>query len=179
MTLNTTKSSGDNIIPSEWNEAATACNKVTDQTLVSADISDFDTSVSSNITVTSKLGNVVDDTTPQLGGNLDAQSNDVSNLKSTNFAINAIGNSGASTTITLENGGFQTITLDQNTTLTISATTLTRTSLVISGGASYTVTWNGVTWLTPSGAAPTLDGTDVITFIYDGTTIYGAISNQQ
>ena len=46
MTLSTTKNTGDEVSAVEWNEAATACNKVTDQTLVEADISDFGNYVS-------------------------------------------------------------------------------------------------------------------------------------
>ena len=71
MTLATNKVTDDPIAYTEWNEVATVANKVTDGTLVASDISDFDTEVSNNTTVTGKLTDVVDDTTPQLGGNVD------------------------------------------------------------------------------------------------------------
>jgi len=80
MTLLTNKTTGDEVLPAEWNEVATASNKVTDQTLIAADISDFDTEVSNNssvaantskVGVTTEISNIVEDTTPQLGGNLD------------------------------------------------------------------------------------------------------------
>ena len=187
MTLVTNKSRGDTVEAYEWNEAATASNKVTDQTLVAADISDFDTEVTNNATVvantakvgvTTQISDIVEDTTPQLGGNLDCNSNDIDNLVTADFAVNAIGNSGASNTINMDNGGLQTITLDQNTSLTVSATKHSRCSLIISGGGSFTITWTGVTWLTSGGTAPTLDGNDVVTLVYDGTNIWGQLSNQ-
>jgi hypothetical protein len=49
-------------------------------THTASDITDFDTEVSNNPTVASALQDVVDDTTPQLGGNLDAQSNDITSV---------------------------------------------------------------------------------------------------
>lgn len=51
MTLATNKINGDTIEAAEWNEAATAANKVTDSTLVAANVSDFDTEVSNNTDV--------------------------------------------------------------------------------------------------------------------------------
>jgi len=78
MTLNTTKITGDTIEASEWNESATAANKVTDGTLVATDISDFDTGVSNNtdvvantakITNATHTGDVTGDTALTIGVN--------------------------------------------------------------------------------------------------------------
>ena len=51
MTLDTTKTAGDDVSAAEWNEAATACNKVTDSTLTASNVSDFDTEVANNTDV--------------------------------------------------------------------------------------------------------------------------------
>jgi len=58
MTLNTTKTTGTQVTAAEWNESATAANKVTDSTLVAANISDFDTEVSNNASVTANTAKV-------------------------------------------------------------------------------------------------------------------------
>lgn len=169
MTLPTDKQYNDTVSAAEFNEAFAAANKVTDQQLVKADISDYD-----------GISGVVDDTTPELGGNLDALDNSLLNLKAAEFSVYANGNSGASATIDFTNGGIQTITVDQATTLTITpGTDASRVSLIIVGGSTNAITWSGtITWLTVGGIAPTLDGNDIITFIYDGSNTYGAISNQ-
>lgn len=89
------------------------------------------------------------------------------------------GNSGASKTIDWGNGNFQKLTLDQNTTLSFTAPgAVGRFQLAVSGGASYTITWPTITWLTSGGTAPTLAGNDVITIVYDGTNYIGSHSNQ-
>ena len=51
MTVNDNKQPQDTIDAAEWNEVATAANKVNDQQLVAADVSDFDAAVSSNTDV--------------------------------------------------------------------------------------------------------------------------------
>lgn len=71
MTLNENKVANDPIAYTEWNEVAVGVNKLNDGELTASDISDFDTEVSNNTTVAAKLDNIVEDTTPQLGGNLD------------------------------------------------------------------------------------------------------------
>jgi len=51
MTLNTNKQANDTITAAEWNESATAANKVTDKTLDSSYISDFDSALENNTEV--------------------------------------------------------------------------------------------------------------------------------
>ncbi len=92
--------------------------------------------------------------------------------------INAIGNSGATKTITWTNGLVQTITLDNNCTFSYAGAAAGQTiTLFIKQDAtgSRTVTWPTTSW--PSGTAPTLtttaNKTDVITVFYDGTTYFG------
>lgn len=107
MTLNTSKTTGDTIIAAEWNEAATSINKVTDQTLVRADISDFG----------SPIENLSEDITPQLGGNLDSQNNAISGAKTVTF--NGIVDN-ATTTIDFSTGQKQKKTVSANDILTLS-----------------------------------------------------------
>lgn len=89
------------------------------------------------------------------------------------------GNSGATATVDWTNGNLQEITLDQNTTLSFTdPSSSARVQLLISGGATYSITWPTITWLTSGGTAPTLDGNDIVTLFFDGTNYYGTISNQ-
>ena len=170
MTLDTNKQTDDPIFPAEWNEAATAANKVTDQTLVVADISDFATGISGKV---DKAGDT-------MTGDLALGNNSVTGLKEATFnGVYANGNSGASLTVDFTNGSIQSLTLDQNSTFTFTNPSgVSRLQLIISGGASFTITWPTITWLTTGGTAPTLDGTDVVTLIFDGTNYYGTLSNQ-
>jgi hypothetical protein len=71
MTLDNNKTTGDDISAAEWNESATAANKVTDSTLVAANVTDFDTEVSNNTSVaanTAKVG--VTDELSKSGGTM-------------------------------------------------------------------------------------------------------------
>lgn len=253
MTLNTTKQTGDEVSAAEWNESATAANKVTDSTLEAINISDFDVEVSNNVDVAANTLKVTFDTDQNaelsttgspifaevnVGNDANPYSilfagdrasinyahpylsfragatrglkflvNDadeiirilstgevgigtitptealdvIGNIKlnSAELVPKVIGNSGTSKTIPLVDGGIQTITIDQATTLTItSMTNGGRSSLTLSGADSFAVTVIGVTWLTVGGIIPTFDGNDVVTFLDDGTTIWAAISNQ-
>lgn len=96
-------------------------------------------------------------------------------------ALNAIGVSGTTETISWNNSNVQTITLDNNCTFTYSNG--------IAGGAytiicaqdatgSRLITWPAdVLW--PGGTAPTLTTTasaiDIFTFIFDGTNYFGGV----
>ena len=73
------------------------------------------------------------------------------------------------------NGGLQTKTLSADTTFTESLTNGDSVVLMLDAGASYTVTWPTITWVTSSGnAAPTLTANDTIVFWKVGSTLYGA-----
>jgi hypothetical protein len=56
-------------------------------THTASDITDFDTEVSNNPTVASALQDVVDDTTPQLGGNLDVNGNSIVSASNGNISL--------------------------------------------------------------------------------------------
>ena len=73
------------------------------------------------------------------------------------------------------NGTIQTKTLSGNTTFTDSIAAGESIVLMLDAGASYTVTWPTMTWVTSSGnAAPTLTANDTLVFWKISTTLYGA-----
>lgn len=131
------------------------------------------------------------DTTPQLGGTLDANTNDVTGagkFQGDQFQsiLNGLAASSAVTFNTL-NGVYAELTINQNCTLDITnlgvgtpavlkvtqdaSTPYTISSYTVGGGPA------AVKW--PSGTVPTITATlgavDIITFISDGTNIYGSI----
>ena len=114
------------------------------------------------------------------GLGIDMSTSDIQNLQVAEFAAEFDnGNSGASKTIDWNSGNNQKVNLDQNTTLSFTAPSGPAHLLLrITGGASFTITWPTITWLTSGGTAPTLDGTDIVVIWYNGTTYYGAILNQ-
>ncbi len=125
------------------------------------------------------LANVVEDTTPQLGGNLDINKKVVGDATKYNN-----GNSGTAFTIDWNNGQSQDLTLTGNVTLTFTAPTginFARLSLRLIQDAtgSRTVSFpSSVRWA--GGTAPTLttaaNGIDIITFEWDGTNYDGVAS---
>ena len=73
------------------------------------------------------------------------------------------------------NGGIQTKTLAANTTFTDSLVSGDSLVLQLEAGASYTVTWPTMTWVTSSGnIAPTLTAKDTLVFWKVSSTLYGA-----
>lgn len=73
------------------------------------------------------------------------------------------------------NGAIQYKTLAANTTFTESLADGDSVILRLSGGATYTVTWPTMTWVTSTGnTAPTLGGSDVVVLWQESTTVYGA-----
>ena len=73
------------------------------------------------------------------------------------------------------NGAVQTKTLAANTTFTDSLTSGDAIVLQLEAGASYTVTWPTMTWVTSGGnVAPTLTAKDTLVFWKVSSTLYGA-----
>ena len=117
---------------------------------------------------------LVDDTTPQLGGELDCNGSSIGHTLQT-------GTGDGTTTIDWGAGNIYKHTFGaQNETFTFTAPTKPGTFILIlvqDSVGSRTATWPGtVDW--PSNTAPTLTttattGTDIIHFIYDGTNYYG------
>lgn len=144
-------------------------------------------------TADSALQDVVDDTTPQLGGDLDAQGNDISNPNIVDYSVESAGPSSASGTLTLDytTGPDFDVTLDENvTTITLSnlpaSGTLGKISLSLTqdGSGSHTVAFPAG-WLWPSGSAPTMpavagDDLEIIIWTRDGgTTVKAADIGQE
>ena len=73
-------------------------------------------------------------------------------------------------------GGIQYKTLAANTTFTDSLVDGESMTLRLEGGATYTVTWPTMTWITSGGnVAPTLNGTkDTLVFWKESSVLYGA-----
>lgn len=79
------------------------------------------------------------------------------------------------TAIDPTNGGIQTKTVAANTTFTETLASGESVVLMLEGGASYTITWPTITWVTNSGnSAPTLTAKDTLVLWKVSTTLYGA-----
>ena len=73
------------------------------------------------------------------------------------------------------NGTVQTCALSGNPTFTDSLSAGQSVILMVTNGASYTVTYPTMTWVTAAGnAAPTLTASDTLAFWKVGSTLYGA-----
>jgi hypothetical protein len=86
----------------------------------------------------------------------------------------ALGTSG-SLALNPSNGSIQTCALTGNPTFTDSLAAGQSIVLMLTNGASYTVTYPTITWVTAAGnAAPTLTAADTLVFWKVSTTLYGA-----
>lgn len=89
-------------------------------------------------------------------------------LKETTYSLTG-------TDIDPANGSIQSKTVAANTTFTESLEAGQTVVLLLNAGASYTITWPTLTWVTSSGnSAPTLTANDVFVFWKVSTTLYGA-----
>ena len=94
-------------------------------------------------------------------------------VKATNYTDTVYALSG--TALNASNGGIQTKTLAANTTFTDSLTSGDAIVLQLEAGASYTVTWPTMTWVTSGGnVAPTLTAKDTLVFWKVSSVLYGA-----
>lgn len=88
--------------------------------------------------------------------------------------IVALGTSG-SIALNPANGTIQTCALTGNPTFTDSLSAGQSIVLMLTNGASYTVTFPTITWVTSGGnTAPTLTAADALVFWKISTTLYGA-----
>jgi hypothetical protein len=144
-----------------------------------------------------KLENIVEDTTPQLGGSLDVNGQSIVSVSNGNINLTpngtgqtviknieyneniyALGTSGGTIAPNVANGNVQTITL--NSALTINAFTSPvagqSLTLIINGGTSYTSITSTMKF---AGGVKTLTGTagciDILTVFYDGTNYYASL----
>jgi hypothetical protein len=126
------------------------------------------------------IANVVEDTTPQLGGELDGQGNTVSdvNFKQYTETVHALGSTDTPT-IDLANGNVQTVTISSGLTLpTIDNMPVGGTvTLVVSGSgtASGGADSAGQTYKF-AGGNTTLTTLSIISIFYDGTDYLASIA---
>lgn len=125
----------------------------------------------------SKLSNLSEDSTPQLGGELDSQDNSIG------FTLQSLTiEPGGASTIDWRNGNKAEITLDENITFTFtdpSKPCNLLIKIIQDATGSRTITWPAsVKW--PSGTAPTLttdaNSVDIVSLFFDGTNYYGVAS---
>jgi len=89
--------------------------------------------------------------------------------------VYALGTSG-SLALNPANGSIQTCALTGNPTFTDSLAAGQSIVLMLTNGASYTVTFPTITWVTSGGnVAPTLTAADALVFWKISTTLYGAV----
>ena len=103
--------------------------------------------------------------------NITATSTDTLTNKTVRDTVYAL----SGTAFDATNGAVQTKTLSGNTTFTDSLSSGDAIVLQLEAGASYTVTWPTMTWVTSGGnVAPTLTAADTLVFWKVSTTLYGA-----
>lgn len=128
-----------------------------------------------------KLENVVEDTTPQLGGALDGQGNKVENVELDDYkeTIYTGGTTTGTITPDVANGNVQKISLTGNITFNAFANAETGQSMTLiidTNGTGRTLT---STMLFSGGnkTLSTTDTVDIMTVFYDGTTYYASLAN--
>ncbi len=178
-------------MPVLYSQSAEPTNKVSGKTLwqdtTNGLLKLWNGSSWNTIAVNSAIKEVSDDTSPSLGGNLDAADYIVGKpvIKDYAEAVKAHGTTGGSITCNLEDGNIHTITLNAATTFTFSNPPASGkagslTLIINQGTTAYAVTWpSSVDW--SGGSAPNLSkvSTDyVLTFLtFDaGTTWRGWLS---
>lgn len=129
------------------------------------------------------ISDVVDDTTPQLGGDLDGQGNKVEDVEFDNYKETIYTGGSTTGTITpdVANGNVQSITLTGSITFNAFSNPETGQSMTLivkqpSSGGPYTLT----STMKFAGGTKTLstaaDAIDVISVVYDGTNYYASLS---
>ena len=129
------------------------------------------------IGVNAGITDVVDDTTPTLGGTLDADGNALENVGPVEEDVTTVATSGATETLDVSTVGAFDITMDQNCTFTFSnpAPSGDMSSFVLILRGAFTPTWPAsVDW--PDATEPTYTTPSVYSFLTvdAGTTWLGA-----
>jgi hypothetical protein len=121
------------------------------------------------------LANVVEDTTPQLGGALDCQGNDIRNAVLEDYAetIHSLGSTGTPT-ITVSNGNVQSVTITSGLALPAfsDAAAGQSVTLLVTGSGSAT----GTAAYRFAGGNKTLTTSSVVSIFYDGTIYWTSIA---
>lgn len=129
-----------------------------------------------NVGSSTALENVVEDTTPQLGGTLDGQANTVQDIQLENYkeTIYSLGTTDTPA-IDVANGNVQTVTITSGLSLPAftNAETGQSVTLIVSGSGTATGTANHKFAESHDG---TLTTSSVISIFYDGTTYWTSIA---
>ena len=165
--FNTTDNKMQVYTGSAWTDVAPTATSVTvsqisDLTATAAEINTLD-----GITATVTELNLLDGVTALVT----ATSTDTFTNKTIRDTVYAL----SGTAFDATNGAVQTKTLSANTTFTDSLSSGDAIVLQLEAGASYTVTWPTMTWVTSGGnVAPTLTAKDTLVFWKVSSTLYGA-----
>ena len=144
----------------------TSANPVLAQGELGAETDTSKIKIGDGSTAWSSLAYLID-----VGGYLTATSTNTLTNKTIRDTVYAL----SGTAFDATNGAVQTKTLAANTTFTDSLTSGDAIVLQLEAGASYTVTWPTMQWVTSGGnVAPTLTAKDTLVFWKVSTTLYGA-----
>jgi len=145
--------------------------------LVAIDVQDAIDELDSDVDglTTSKLSNIVEDTTPELGGELDSGEHSIGFTEKTNVS------STGTVTIDWKNSNKQVITLTENTTFNFTNPTNPCSLLlriVQNANGGWTVTLPTIKW--SEGVTPEFsldaDSIDILSLYFDGVNYYGMAS---
>jgi hypothetical protein len=121
------------------------------------------------------ISNVVEDTTPQLGGNLDGQDNTITaiGLKDYLEPVHSLGSTD-SPTISVSNGNVQSVSITSGLSLPAfsDASAGQSVTLIVSGSGNA----SGTGAYKFAGGNKTLTTESVVSIFYDGTTYYTSIA---
>ena len=145
-------------------------------------LSESSGTITINSTATGGIADLVEDTTPQLGGQLEANGNDINmadnQLKAADFidykeSINALGSTD-SPTLTVSNGNVQSVTITSGLSLGVFSDAAAGQSmtLLVSGSGTATGTANHKF----AGGNTTLTTLSVVSIFYDGTNYLVSIA---
>jgi hypothetical protein len=143
------------------------------------------------------ISDVVADTTPQLGGNLDVNGNQIVSASNGNIVvapngtgmtmlnnieyhekIHSLGTTSGTVAPNVANGNVQTITLNGNLTLNAFTSPITGQSLTLivnTNGTGRTLT-STMKWAGGEKTLSTTSTTDIISVFYDGTNYWASLS---
>ena len=144
----------------------TSANTVLAQGELGAETDTSKIKIGDGSTAWSSLAYLID-----VGGYLTATSTNTLTNKTIRDTVYAL----SGTAFDATNGAVQTKTLAANTTFTDSLSSGDAIVLQLEAGASYTVTWPTMTWVTSGGnVAPTLTAKDTLVFWKVASVLYGA-----
>lgn len=145
---------------------------------------------------TAKLENIVEDTTPQLGGSLDVNGQSIVSVSNGNISLTpngtgqtviknleynenvySLGTTSGTITPDAANGNVQTITLNGNLTFSAFSNPVSGQSITLvinTGGTSRTLT-STMLFAGGSKTLSTTNTTDILTVSYIGTTYYASL----